>query len=111
MTYACHESNQFKQQNHDIKSENINLQKAISELEESYAFLHGQFKNKEAVTSQKYDEIEYLNEQLLQKLKVVTTRYQEREDEMEGKYKKLVHNFEEFRAEAKRSKEIQFEEN
>jgi hypothetical protein len=41
----------------------------------------------------------------------VTTRYQEREEDMEGKYKRLVHNFEEFRVETKRSKEAHFEEN
>lgn len=59
-----------------MKSENVNLQKAISELEESYAFLHGQFRSKEAVTNQKYEEMEHLNDQLMNKLKSVTRRYQ-----------------------------------
>ena len=59
-----------------MKSENVNLQKAISELEDSYAFLHGQFKSKEAVSNQKYDEMEYINDQLMGKLRALTYKYQ-----------------------------------
>lgn len=49
------ESTLFRQENQDIKTENFTLQKAISELEESYSYLHGKFRSKEAVTCQKYD--------------------------------------------------------
>ena len=80
LSFACQESSVFKQENHDIKSENVNLQKAISELEDSYAFLHGKYKSKESVTGQKFDEMEQLNDQLMNKLKSVTKRFQEREE-------------------------------
>ena len=51
------ESTLFKQENHDIKTENINLQKAMAELEESYSYLHGQYKSKEYASYQKYDDV------------------------------------------------------
>lgn len=69
------ESTVFKQQNKEIKTENHSLQRAISELEESYAFLHGQFKSKEAVTSQKYEEMEQLNDELMSKLRSLNKKY------------------------------------
>jgi len=77
---TAQESNTVKQQNHNIKTENVTLQKAISELEESYNMLHGQFRNKTVVTSQKYEEMEGLNDQLMGKLRTLSKRYQEREE-------------------------------
>jgi LPS O-antigen subunit length determinant protein (WzzB/FepE family) len=93
LSFTCQESSTFKQQNNEIKAENSNLQKAIAELEDSYAFLHGQFRSKEAVTCQKYDEMEGLNDQLMNKLRSLTKRYQEREEEFDFKYSTIVHNF------------------
>jgi len=42
--------------------------------------LHGQFRNKTVVTSQKYEEMEGLNDQLMGKLRTLSKRYQEREE-------------------------------
>lgn len=74
-------------------------------MEDSYTYLHGQFKSKEVVSGQKYDEMEYLNDELLGKMRSLTKRYQEREEEFEHKYNVLTRGLEEAKAEAKRSKD------
>ena len=51
----------------------------MAELEESYAYLHGQFRSKEAVSAQKLEELELLNDDLMGKLKILNKKYQERE--------------------------------
>lgn len=53
--------------------------------------------------------MENLNDQLMNKLKSLTKRYQEREEEFDFRYNTVVHNFEEFRLEAKKAKESQSE--
>jgi predicted nucleic acid-binding Zn-ribbon protein len=83
----------------------VTLQKAIAELEESYTHLHGQLRSKEVVTSQKYEEMEAFNDQLMAKLRSMTKKYQEREEEFADKYKDLANRFEEFKMEAKKEKE------
>lgn len=83
----------------------MTLQKAIAELEESYSHLHGQLRSKELVTSQKYEEMEVFNDQIMGKLRSMTKKYQEREEEFADKYKDLLNKFEEFKLEAKKEKE------
>lgn len=45
----------------------------------------------------------------MSKLKSLTKRYQEREEEYEGKYRNLAQCFEDFKVETKRNKEQQLE--
>lgn len=54
---ASQESTLFRQQSREAVNENQNLQRAMAELEESYAYLHGQLRSKEAVSSQKVEEL------------------------------------------------------
>lgn len=49
--------------------------------------------------------MEHLNDQLMSKLRSVSNRYQEREEEFDSKYKLLAHSFEEFKLEAKKNRE------
>jgi len=51
-----------------------------------------------------------LNDQLMSKLRSVTKKFHEREEEFEDKYKNLAHSFEEFKLEAKKMRENQLEE-
>jgi hypothetical protein len=62
------------------------------------------------VTTQKYDQMEALNDQLMNKLRSLTKRYQEREEEFDEKCRALAHAFEESKAEVRRQREQQLEE-
>lgn len=55
--------------------------------------------------------MENLNDQLMNKLRVLTKRYQEREQEFDVKYKNIVTNFEEFKLQAKKARENLSEDN
>jgi hypothetical protein len=58
----------------------MTLQNAIAELEDNYTHLHGQFRSKEAVTYQKYEETQNFNDQLMSKVRSLTIKYHEREE-------------------------------
>lgn len=62
----------------------------MAELEESYAYLHGQLRSKEAVSTQKLEELELLNEDLMGKLRALNKKFQEREEDSAGKQRELI---------------------
>jgi hypothetical protein len=62
----------------------------VAELEESYSYLHGELRSKEAVSAQKLEEAELLNDDLMGKLRSLTKKYQEREEEFAEKQRDLL---------------------
>lgn len=77
----------------------------MAELEESYAYLHGQLRSKEAVSAQRLEEVEQLNDDLMSKLRSLNKKYQEREEDFASKQRDLLVRHEDLKTQLRKEKE------
>jgi hypothetical protein len=77
----------------------------MADLEESYTYLHEQLRSKEAVSTQKLEELELLNSDLMGKLRALNKKYQEREEDSADKQRDLLARLEELKGQGRRQKD------